>query len=127
MSLSTGGFVLFSAYQGKDAHLDVCDTTATVRHLNKLGIPSLMLLGCYKSKSETSIMVDECHFDIVLKLARELEQESLLWVSTVLEAQIVDIRSGTETYIGDWEQVPVPTGDSYTTNQYSRKHYEVVR
>ncbi len=127
MSLSTGGFVLFSAYQGKDAHLDVCDTRATIQHLDKLGIPSLLLLGVYKCKSETSIMVDECHFDIVLELARELKQESMLWVGAALEAWLVDVQSGTETYIGDWEQVPAPAGESYTTNQYSGKHYEVVK
>ncbi len=127
MSLSTGGFVLFSACQGMDANLDACDTRATIQHLNKLGIPSLTLLGCYRSKSETSIMVDECHFDIILDLARWLSQKSVLWVGTALEARLVDVRSGTETYIGDWEQVPSPAGKSYTTNQYSKKHYEVVK
>ncbi len=127
MSLSTGGFVLFSACQGMDANLDACDTRATIQYLNKLGIPSLTLLGCYKGKSETSIMVDDWHFDLVLELARELKQESVLWVGTVQKAWLVDVRSGIETYIGDWEQIPVPTGDSYTTNQYSKKHYEVVR
>lgn len=117
-------FVIFSVYRHRDEAEDSADHAATLKHLDRMGIPALSVLGKYDGKAEQSILIDGYYEDVAQTVAHKYNQESILRVGGDLGTYIVltgPVRSA--QYIGQWTEIDNPTGHDYTTNPYSGKHY----
>lgn len=97
--------------------------------LHKNGLESnhyKQVLGSYKGVQEKSYVVDEDFENVVFKLAKEHNQESVLFLDEVRDAYLVFIKDGRQVKIGKWQAVQDVKGlDAYTIDQTTGQAYAV--
>lgn len=86
------------------------------------------LQGMYKGESETSYLVDADFKNLALKLAKEYNQESILFIDETREAYLIYMNNSAEkVHIGSFQATKSVKGhDAYTIDLETNKAYIVA-
>jgi hypothetical protein len=122
--LGNTGFFIFSVEQaGESDKTNKANTDKISFYLECRGIPFKEVIGHYKGSNETSFVVDQKHENEVQSLAKQYNQESILYVDALGNATL-EYLDGNKVKLGKFEVVDSPKGlDSFTFDPINEVYY----